>query len=342
MIVFGLISMCAGLQLRSQVSMQQDQDGAVDAVLIEDVDDFTEWAYTYAGLDYDDDNDYQVFTSQAQNRQVDGNWQNGQVTLLDRDEVNKSDNPAMARFQSFIDVSPAQNPFGRDIDDLPDSPDEKGKDHRKGDTEYLLVTAFDGDTPGTGQVWVVPRKHVDRSFVIVGGLQTPTGVCFDRNHDFMYVTDPAQSSIFQYEIDWSDNKFILGSDQVATIVQDGVATACTVDAYGNLYYTDLLNNTIHMVDYLNLWSGFVGQDTVLYESTSLNLPLGLDIYNSDTLYWTNSADTQNSGLIVSAPADVSDGAVPNVDLRDEMRAQSLTVSSKLIYFTNTDGTVRYT
>lgn len=339
----GLISLCAALQLRAKASLRQEQTGTVDAVLIEDVDDFTEWAYRYAGLDYDEDDEYEVRTSPVQNALVEGNWQNGQVTLLDRDEANDSDNPAMARFQSFIDVSPAQNPFDRDMDELPDSPDDKGKDHRKGDMAFLLVSTFDPDTLGSGQVWAVPRDHTDRSFVLLGGLQTPTGVCFDRNHDFLYVCDPAQASIYQYEIDWSDNRFILGSDQVATIVQAGVPTACTVDAYGNLYYTDLLNNTIHMVDYLDLWSGFIGQDVLLYQQTDVSLPRGIDVYNSQTLYWLNSADTQNSGLIVSAPAEEEtlNSETITVNLRDEMRGQALTLSSNYAYFASTDGTVSY-
>ena len=335
----------ASAKIQAQAFLEQGpQTGTVDGVLIEDVDDFTEWAFKYAGLDYDEDNEFTIRTSPLENEYVEGNFVDGQVTLLDEDDVIESDNPAMARLLSFIDVSPAQNPFDRDVDELPSDPDDKGKDHRKGNTQFLLITTFDSDTEGSGEVWVVPRDDTSKSFVLVGGLQTPTGVCFDRNHEFLYVCDPAQGSIFQYEIEWSGNdKFILDNDQVATIFQGGAPSACSVDAYSNLYFTDLATNTIRMVDYLDLWSGFVNQDVALFtrdeSNPAISVPVGIDVYSSDTVFWVNNQDTQNSGLIGSGPADTNDIDIASVTLRDEMNGLALTVSDNYIYFSNTDGSV---
>ena len=202
-------------------------------------------------------------------------------------------------------ILPGQNPLGRDEDDLPKTADEKGSEAASGDTDYLLVTSFKSQVPGSGQIWTIP-KHKDESFVLIAGLQTPTGLCFDKNHDFLYVCDPGQGKIFQFEIEkQKSKKFILASDQVATIYQGLAPTHCSVDAYGNLYFVDLLDESIGFVDYLDLWAGLVNINRTLYRNIpQLSLPSDIAVDGSKTIYFVNSLNPQDAGVINSAPAAV--------------------------------------
>lgn len=243
------------------------------------------------------------------------------------------------------DITPQQNPLGRDIDDLPEDSDDKGDEAIDGDIDWLLVSSFSVNTMGSGQVWAVPaaQSHRDEAFVLIAGLQVPTGVCFDKNHDFLYVCDPAQRRVYQFEIDRDGKrKFVLAGDQVATIYEGLAPVDCTVDAYGNLYITDLATQSIEFIDYLSLWSGLVNNNSTLYSgSNKLTAVIGIEVEDSDTLYFANLADAQDSGVLNSAAAfTLGNNTDPiTTRLRTNLQAQGLGLSQDYVYISGADGSV---
>ena len=236
-----------------------------------------------------------------------------------------------------------RNPLGRDVDD---QETKKGDEAIKGKTQFVLVTTFDTDIPGSGKVWVVPTSTKARptSFVLIAGLQTPTGLCFDKNHDFLYVCDPGQGRLLQFEIDrGSGKRFVLKSDQVATIVQGAGPTGCDVDRYGNLVYVDLAQNVVGRVEYTDLWSGFVDMSTPIYRPSniggSVSQPMGVSLSRSKVLYFINSQSPEDTGLLNSAAIEPSDPPEINILLRNEQKPWGLGLSEKLAYYTTDEGTV---
>jgi sugar lactone lactonase YvrE len=61
-------------------------------------------------------------------------------------------------------------------------------------TYWVLITSFLDDTKNSGKVWAIDRDHSDAGFTLVAGLQRPVALCFDVNHDFLYVVDTGLSS----------------------------------------------------------------------------------------------------------------------------------------------------
>ena len=252
--------------------------------------------------------------------------------------------------QSFLQQAlPSQspNPFNRSEDKRPERGEKKGKEAREGSLRFLLVSTFQGQTPGSGKVWVVPASREERkdSFVLVAGLQTPTGVCYDRNHEFLYVCDPGLHSVLQFEINTDQGRqFTLATDQVATIYQGTAPSACAVDGFGNLYITDSAANSIEFVNYRDLWTGYVGLNATLYqgygETAGIGGPIGIQIPNSDILYIANSRNQEDLGLLDSAPTQQDRGInALSALLRTEHRPQGLALSPDLAYYSSSDGTI---
>jgi len=208
---------------------------------------------------------------------------------------------------SFIEVSSDQNPWNRDTHLLPKSPDEHGKEAIDGKLRFLLATSFQTGSQGTGKVWVIPPSNPLASFVLISGLAEPTGLCYDKNNAFLYVVDQGDGRVLQFEIDTDlKQRFILANYIAATIYTGESPYDCSIDSYGNLYLADSSRNAILLVSYLDLWSGFSGQERVLYLRTStalsLNQPVSLSIPDSQTLFFLNHADTEDAGLLNQAPA----------------------------------------
>lgn len=97
---------------------------------------------------------------------------------------------------------------------------------------------------------------------MIAGLERPEAVCFDQNHEFLYVCDTRngkEGRIYQYEIDYDENgdvdAFELKKKTYATVYKGTPANSCSVDEYGNLFFSTT-NDMIHIVSYLDLWSGF--------------------------------------------------------------------------------------
>ena len=333
-----LVPLCFSLDSRpvEAAFLQQDYLQTTNGdVVIADMDEFADWLFEANGDKYKTKDEFRLYRVTSDESQT-------YDFVLDSDDY---DNPAIQSFQSFIDVTPDQNPLGRDTDLLPEDADDMGDDHRDGDLSWVLVTSFNQGVVNTGKVWAVPvdRSDRDEAFVLVGGLQTPTGVCFDPNHNFVYVCDPGQEVIFQYQVDWEDDsKFVLQSDVVATIVTGVLAQDCSVDAYGALYYVDSRANAIGKVGYLDLWAGYLGQETIVYRGednpNTIAGPISIDVYDSETIYFVNNDNPAYMGLLNSAPVDPSDGDV-EIEVREDRTPWGVAVSDDYAYFTLSDGSV---
>lgn len=249
--------------------------------------------------------------------------------------------------QQFSVSGASENPFNRSERKRPQRGEAKGEEALEGELRFLLVSTFQPQAPGSGKVWVVPSSAEERkdSFVLVAGLQTPTGVCYDRNHEFLYVCDPGMRAVLQFEINSGKGRqFTLATDQVATIYQGLAPSACAVDGFGNLYIADSAGNSIEYVNYRDLWTGYVGMNTTLYrgygETAGVGGPIGIQVIDSETLYFANSRNEDDFGLINSAPAQqFRDITSLSVLLRSEQRPLGLALSSKFAYYSSDDNTI---
>lgn len=165
-------------------------------------------------------------------------------------------------------AAPTQTTEGHDLsqtqtvdrdESTPNDIDEEGDDAKDGETMFVLATSFNGSDSNDGKVWVIPRDDEDDGYILISGLAQPVALCFDVNNEFLYVVDHTFEAttgvIYQYEIDWDDDDdFEIGSN-IYTIVYEGPkAQDCSVDEFGNLYFTTS-SSEINIVSYLDLWSG---------------------------------------------------------------------------------------
>jgi hypothetical protein len=278
--------------------------------------------------------------------------------------LEDSDNPAvsvliqvqedgLASYNPNSSESEVQtNILDRDEDELPEDVDDGGDDMGDGDTIFILVTTFEQNAAGSGKLWVVPKDSDDRDegYILISGLSTPTGACFDTNHDFLYVVDPGYDDIgyiFQYEIDWDDDgdKFELRNDQFAVIYKGERAYDCAVDKYGNLFFLVRESDQLNMVNYLDLWSGFKNMHYTIYEKSEkmryIDSPTALDIYEDEEIYFVNSANATEAGVLVYAEAEsnyLNDGEIKPM-IREDWSAYGVAVSNDYAYFVTSDGTL---
>lgn len=250
----------------------------------------------------------------------------------------------LKEFYSFLEVNQEQNPWGRDTDLLPKSPDDQGKEAIEGKLRFILTTSFQAGEEGTGKVWVIPPSHPESSFVLISGLTQPTGLCYDKNHGFLYVVDQREGKILQFEVDTDlKHRFVLANYLAATIYTGESPSDCSIDSYGNLYLVDSGRNAVFLVTYLDLWSGFSGQEHILYlhsrDNSHVNRPISIVIPDSRSLYFLNSEDTEDSGILSQAPAKavyVNQWEV-NSAIRKEERPWGLAMSSEYAYYSTEEG-----
>lgn len=302
---------------------QQYQRTTAGDVVIADMDDFLDYLYTEHDEDYSEEDKHRIYRQ--------GNNESYPFVLDDDDYKNPV-------YNSFIDVSP-QNPLGRDSDELPDTPGDKGREPNSGDFQWLLISTFIEGQTETGKVWAAPADSPEDAYALIVGLERPNAICFDPNHDFLYVCDSSQGVIYQYVVDWDDDdRFIISSDVVTRIISNANPQSCAIDAYGNLYYTD--TDSINVVAYLDLWGGYEGQNRVLYEGGDLmDGPKGLDVYRSRRIYYVNSRNTGDAGLLNMAPTR---SETTRIAVREDRIGRDVAVSPEYAYFTDGDGSVSFT
>lgn len=203
----------------------------------------------------------------------------------------------------------SSNPLDRDEDLIPDSIDDSGDDYSSGDTYFLLVTTFIENEIGSGKLWVVPIDFNMRefSYELITGLDRPTGVCFDVNHDLLYIVDNGFSDtgyIYQYEIDWDDDEVFILSRNIYVIVYEGVSPYdCKVDEYGNMYFVEAEYDSINMVSYIDLYSGFTNMNYTIYSSEPfVSHPVALEVIDSEDIYFVNHYNGDEVGSVNRADA----------------------------------------
>ena len=231
--------------------------------------------------------------------------------------------------------------FARDDDEIPDF-DDREDDHNDGNTLYLLVTSFEDQKKHSGKVWVVDEDNNDDGWTLIAGLDRPEAVCFDINHEFLYVADTGYGKdghIYQYEIDYDDDgdpdSFELRKKTYAIVYKGTPANSCSVDEYGNLFFSTV-NDMIHIVSYLDLWSGFTNQHTTLYDGSNGKISgiQGLDVRESEDIYYVNSKNTNTIGILNKADAKASHLNSGDIDVRvmSNEAAHGIACSDYLCYF----------
>jgi hypothetical protein len=260
-----------------------------------------------------------------------------------QDDSEDSDNPSITQ-SSLLQID---NPLDRDEGELPDDVDDSEDDALDGDFFWLLVSSF-SEEAGQGKIYAIPEDdEEDDHFVLISGLDKPVGICFDHNHDFLYVVDPTygdEGYIYQFAIDWDDDdKFELESTEYVIVYQGANPYSCWVDQYGNLYFVDATDNSVNLIHYLDLWSGFTNYFYTLYsndDSTSyISTPVGINVYDSEDIYFVNHEPNSEAYTLMKAEAQVkanNEGAVKQKALTAE-GAWGVAVSDDYVYFTTKDG-----
>ena len=186
--------------------------------------------------------------------------------------------------------------------------------------------------------------------MLISGLQRPTGLCFDVNHDFLYVTDIGYEQIgfiYQYEISWNDKgRFILKRDVYIQIYEGKSPYDCKVDEYGNLFFIDSEDSIVYAIGYLDLWSGFKNQHYPVYtrntNQQNIDTPVAMDIHNSKTLYFINNRNSMDSGLLNSAsavPVSTNSSAV-DILIRSSFKGWGLAYTENdYVFYSQSNGDV---
>jgi hypothetical protein len=108
-------------------------------------------------------------------------------------------------------------------------------------------------------------------------------------------------------VDWDDDDdFELVKHTYSVVYRGMPAVACSVDEYGNLFFATQ-EDKINIVSYLDLWSGFTNQYTTIYDQRSGKIDgvTGLDVVDSDDIWFTNLHNTETVGVLNKAEAKTS-------------------------------------
>ena len=167
---------------------------------------------------------------------------------------------------------------------------QAGRDYHEGKTKFVLITSFIEGENGTGKVWLV--QEGEEGSALIEGLNKPTGVCVDVNHQYMYVADlgyNTSGSIYQYAIKLSSKSFEIVSNTSYSIYE-GTPFDCKVNKYGDLYFTDYYLGTINHVSYNDLALNYYGTYSVLYQEYGA-YPASLDLYEDKSIVFTMNNGT---------------------------------------------------
>jgi hypothetical protein len=330
------------LQLHFISALQEDGNS-------EDYDDSSDKA---SDLDDDSTKLYFLENSSSSDRKwpaVEGvKYSSDYVDLYSQQTEQNADAEVDAPFLSLADVYFLDFTFNvheEDTRDIPrDSLEDKGDQQNLGETAFILVTTFDESQENSGSIWAIPNDNVGEAKVLVTGLHQPTGVCFDTNHDFMYVTDSGTGCIYQYEISWSfDSTFKLTTDDYTVVYEGSEPFDCSVDEYGNLYFVDRMQNQVCIMSCLDLWAGFKNQLLVMFDATSqlVSSPVAIDLASSSALYFANNEATGTARAVVKARPLVSSVVFAEaVSLSTSLSgAVGLGASEDLVFFSGTEGSL---
>ena len=194
------------------------------------------------------------------------------------------------------------NPLNRDFEF---EEDVEGPAHYEGAPQFVVAGSFAAYPNSSGKVWVIPLADPQGSYPLISGLVGPTGMCFDVNHNFLYVlTVP---TILQFEIDWDGgDKFVLARTMYVEVYSGVFPLDCKVDQFGNLIFTEA-SNQIFRIDYIDLYKGYKNMQYTLYTqdpSTAMYFPPSLELVDSLMAYLINYQETDKV-QIFSADLDIN-------------------------------------
>ena len=252
---------------------------------------------------------------------------------------------------SFIQLTTDADPsLERDPDEEPEDDPVLGEEYLVGDNFHILVTTYIQDTAGTGKVYVFPNNHPEDYIHLIEGLEVPTGVCFDKNHNFLYVMDQGNSTatgaIYQHQINWDSKDFELANNIMVEIYNTGNPSDCKVDGYGNLFFTDAQLSTINFVEYSDLYFGYVNMNSVLYspdETTiALDVPVAIDVVDSENIYYINNGDASIAGTLNEAEAEITatNDEPITVVVTEDITAWGLAYTGDRMYYSLDNGDLK--
>lgn len=238
----------------------------------------------------------------------------------------------------------------RDEDEAPEEDPEPEDEYQEGETFFLLVTTFIPNEIGTGKVFAIPNNDPEDFSQVIIGLQEPTGLCFDVNHNFLYVADQGgfyDGGIFQYQISWdSDDEVFALENSFYLQIYTGKPSDCKVDAYGNLYFTEINTNSIYKVTYADLYNGYQDTYTILYtadeECYQIDNPIAIEVYQSEDLYFVNNADGSFSGTLNKAEAEIEETNEEDIHILvvETTPASGLALGKNFAYYSLENGEVK--
>ena len=252
---------------------------------------------------------------------------------------------------TFLQVTAVVNAaLDRDESEAPVDPPILGEEYIVGDTNYIIVTTYIPNTSGTGKIYVFPSDDLMSYINLIQGLEVPTGSCFDKNHNFLYVTDQGNATgsgaIYQYQIYWDSNDFELSNGIMVEIYNTGNPSDCKVDGYGNLFFTDAFLNTINFVEYSDLYFGYVNMNAILYSSDAttigLDTPVAIEVVDSDYIYYANNGDGATAGTLNKAEAGVvvTNDEPIDVVVTESVAAWGMAYTGERIYYSLDNGDLK--
>lgn len=335
-------------ELEENYKVQVIEDGVISMVDAEVTDSGAISSEEYIDMttsseNYDDDLPITLSNSQSDSLTAEIGFDLVQVEV-------ESDSIAFLQLEVSLQETEAVEDLMREegIEPVEDGP--AGLDFHEGETQHIIFTTFINDKPDTGKVWTYSFERPDTIRSILEGLQQPTGVCYDINHDFMYVVDKdfdsGEGLIYQYQMNNKDDYLDLANG-VYVAVYTGTPSDCKVDPYGNLYLLDSAASSISFIAYADLYFGYSNAYTTYYvqneDNTIINSPYALDLISNEDIYFVNNnADPAVSTLnLAEAEVDELNGeTILELVQEDEAIAWGVSVAGSVVYYALDNGEIK--
>lgn len=335
-------------ELEENYKVQVIEDGVISMVDAEVTDSGAISSEEYIDMttsseNYDDDLPITLSNSQSDSLTAEIGFDLVQVEV-------ESDSIAFLQLEVSLQETEAVEDLMREegIEPIEDGP--AGLDFHEGETQHIIFTTFINDKPDTGKVWTYSFERPDTIRSILEGLQQPTGVCYDINHDFMYVVDKdfdsGEGLIYQYQMNNKDDNLDLANG-VYVAVYTGTPSDCKVDPYGNLYLLDSAASSISFIAYADLYFGYSNAYTTYYvqneDNTIINSPYALDLVSNEDIYFVNNnADPAVSTLnLAEAEVDELNGeTILELVQEDEAVAWGVSVAGSVVYYALDNGEIK--
>lgn len=172
-----------------------------------------------------------------------------------------------------------------------------------------------------------------RPLSLPGKLKEPMGISADNGRMVVYIADPAASAIWLLPVFVANDGKLVPGDQ-KQVVSGVKAKWCSVDAVGNLFYTEGESNAVKRVDGLGLSKLLNGEQVTLmpvdlYSAAGppavafVKKPQGIAVDNFH-MYWANGEDGHNAGSVIRGLENPS-------DVNKELDLTSLSANTQVVY-----------